>query len=243
MEKIELLGVGISNVTVEELNAELLKIIRAEGHEHILNVNVHAMNIAAGNRWFKQFLNEAKINFCDGDGVRLAAKYSGKHIAEKITYNRYIYELAAFSSKHGLSWYILGASETTIKNAFKVLGEKYPELNVVGYHHGFLRDSNIIQGVIDDINEKKPNILILGMGMPLQEEFLHKHSKSMTFNAAFTGGAVFEYVAGEAKMTPDIFYRLKLEWFYRFCQEPGRLFTRYFFGNFYFLFRVLKSLF
>lgn len=243
MERVDVLGVSISNLSKEELNSKILKVASQNDKEMFLNVNIHAMNIAYSNSWFKDMLNAAYVNFCDGDGVRLGARIVGSKIKEKITYNRWIWDLASFSEKHSLSWFMLGSKPGVIDKCNSILKEKYPKLNINGYHHGFVKDSHVNEQVVEKIKKNKPNILILGMGMPLQEKWLKENFDNLEFNVALTGGAVFDYISGKAKMTPNIFYQLKMEWFYRFLQEPKRLFNRYFIGNPLFLIRIFKSKF
>lgn len=235
---IKLLGVDIHSLTMDELNKLIEQIVEQNEKHVIANVNIHAMNIAHKEDWFKSFLNKASINFCDGDGVRLGALLKGKRIVEKITYNRWIWKLAEISQRKAHSWYLLGSKESSLHKAVDVLNEKYPGLKIAGHHHGYL-DANNTKEVVADIQEKSPDILILGMGMPIQEKFLDTHYSQLKFNVALTGGAIFDYISGDFKMTPDIYYRFKLEWFYRFMQQPKRLFRRYFIGIPLFFIRTL----
>lgn len=239
MEYIEVTGIKIHNLTFDELN-ESIKLLILGGGKHIVsNVNINAMNIAYEQKWFKLFLNNASINFCDGDGVRLAAKLKGKNIKQKITYNRWIWDFASFSEMEGFSFYLIGSKQGTIERAKNVLSSKYPNLEIKGYRNGFFNEDSDISDCIADINDKKPNVLILGMGMPHQEKWLLQNREKLSFNVALTGGAVFEYISGNATMTPAFFYRNKLEWLYRFIKEPRRLFKRYIVGNPLFFLRVI----
>jgi len=240
---VEILGVKVTNINEIILNQEINKICQNAGKEIITNVNINAMNLAHSNVWFKDFLNDAYINFCDGDGVRLGAKILGHKIYNKITYNRWIWNLAEYSQAEGLSWFLIGSEDRVINKAFQILKIKYPKLRIEGYRNGYFNDEFEIGEISKILKKVKPNILVLGMGMPIQEKFLAKYYPQLTFNVALTGGAVFDYVSGEAKMTPDIYYRLKLEWFYRFLNEPRRLFIRYFLGNPMFIFRIFLEKF
>ncbi|WP_422361170.1 WecB/TagA/CpsF family glycosyltransferase [Reichenbachiella sp.] len=241
MEIVKVQEINITNITSSELNHHIKMSCDDNRKELILNVNVHAMNIAYEQKWFKDLLNGAYINFCDGDGVRIGAKILGKNIIEKITYNRWIWELAEYSSKNGLSWYTVGSEQHVMEKAIAVMREQFPDLKIVGHHHGYLSNKETEKDLVIDIKKKSPNILILGMGMPLQEKWIRKNIRELNFNVALTGGATFEYIAGTAKMTPDIFYRLKLEWFYRFIKDPKRLFKRYFIGNPLFFWRIFRE--
>ncbi|GAB2675944.1 WecB/TagA/CpsF family glycosyltransferase [Flavihumibacter cheonanensis] len=240
-EKIEVLGVRVSNYTVDELNNALLQIVDQKEKQLALNVNIHGLNLAYELKWLRDYFNTCSIVFCDGEGVRLGARLFGKEIKEKITYNRWIWSFAEFSEKHGLSWYLMGSTDPVIEQAVSRLREKYPALKIAGYRNGFFTNEADVQQTIRDINSKEVNVLILGMGMPVQEKWLQNNWPAVQANIALTGGAVFEYVSGNARMTPDIFYRLKLEWLYRFLQEPRRLFRRYIIGNPLFFIRLFIS--
>jgi len=239
--RVSILGIKISLCTRTELNRYLEETVLLGRKEMILNVNVNCMNLAGRHLWLKDLLNAAPVVFCDGEGVRLAGRWLGARIPEKITYNRWIWDVAALSERHGFTWYMLGASENSLREAIRVLESAYPRLRIVGGHPGYFRDDAEIEEVVEEINAKRPNVLVLGMGMPLQEKWLHGHFDRINVNVALTGGAVFDYISGRIKMTPDLFYRLKLEWLYRLWQQPRRLFRRYLVGIPEFFFRVIRA--
>ncbi|MEP2852230.1 WecB/TagA/CpsF family glycosyltransferase [Ekhidna sp.] len=240
-EKINILGINVTNLTSKELIRQIGFYVTHNQKQNILYANIHGINVASSLGWFREFFNRCAIVFCDGDGVRLGAKILGHHIYEKITYNRWIWDFASFCESEGISWYLVGSESIVIKNAVDNLKVKYPKLVIVGYRNGFFQNESEYEKLITDLNTTKPNILLLGMGMPHQENLLLKHGDRMTYNVALTGGAVFEYVSGEAKMTPSIFFHLKLEWFFRFLLEPKRLFKRYFIGNPLFFARIFMQ--
>jgi len=241
IDKIQILGINIANCTIDELNEYICELINAREKEAVLNVNINCMNLAHNNPWLKEFLNSVNLVFCDSDGVRLGARLLGLRIKEKITYNRWVWDLARLSETNSFTWYLIGAEEPVIRKATDVLREVLPNLQILGFHSGYFSGQSEINSVISDINSLKPNILILGMGMPLQEKWLMEHLSRLCINIALTGGAVFDYISGNAKMTPDFFYKHKLEWLYRFMCEPNRLFKRYFFGNPLFFLRLFMN--
>lgn len=109
----------------------------------------------------------------------------------------------------------------------------------MGCHSGYFASPEEVERLIADINRQEPHILILGMGMPIQEAWLADHLGRLRVNVALTGGAVFDYVSGRRRITPEAFRRLRLEWLYRWIEEPRRLFWRYAAGNPLFMVRVL----
>lgn len=238
-KRVTLLGVDIDNLTSDELGDSIISFIRSGAKAKILNVNIHCMNLAYKLPWLRKMLNESEIVFCDGDGVRLGAKLQGKKIKEKITYNRWIWKLLEIAEKDQFSVYLIGSQTAVIEKTVEVLHSRYPAIQIAGSRDGFFRDREDLDQTIENIKRVKPNILILGMGMPLQEKWILENDNNLSYNVVLTGGAVFDYMSGYASMTPDWAYHLKLEWFYRFIHEPRRLFSRYIIGNPLFILRVL----
>lgn len=239
LEQITFLGVRITNCAKAELNSYICQTIEAARKEPILNVNINCMNLAWELPWLRKLLNETPVVFCDGEGVRLGARLLGLHIREKITYNRWIWDLAQLSESMGFTWYLVGAKQNVIEEAVRKLKQAHPNLQVCGFRSGYFADDKEIEQTVAAINSKKPNILVLGMGMPFQEKWLMDNLYRLETNVLLTGGAVFDYLSGRARMTPALFYRLKLEWFYRLMLEPRRLFRRYVIGNPLFFARVI----
>lgn len=239
LSRISLLGIQITDCTSSELNAYIQDTIAGGRREAILNVNVHCMNLAWSLPWLRTYLNQTAVVFCDGDGVRLGARLAGKRIREKITYNRWIWDIGAVSAACGHRWYLVGGRPKVAEEAADRLRARFPSLQVVGCHSGYFGGPDEVERLIADINRQEPHILVLGMGMPAQEAWLVDHLSRLRVNVALTGGAVFDYVSGRRRVTPDVFRRLKLEWLYRWLVEPRRLFWRYAAGNPLFIVRVL----
>ena len=237
--RISLLGIQITDCTTSELNDYICDTIASGRREAILNVNAHCMNLAWKLPWLRTYLNHTDVVFCDGDGVRLGARLAGKRIREKITYSTWIWSIAAVSASCGHRWYFVGGRPGVAQEAADRLRARFPSLQIVGCHPGYFAGPDEVERLIADINRQAPHILMLGMGMPVQEAWLADHLSRLRVNVALTGGAVFDYVSGRRRVTPDVFRRLKLEWLYRWLAEPRRLFWRYAAGNPLFMARVL----
>ena len=124
------------------------------------------------------------------------------------------------------------------------LTERFPNLRILGTHHGFFDKtpgSLENEDVIQRINAVKPDILVTGFGMPLQERWLMDNWDRIEANVALTGGAVFDYISEELRRAPRWMTDHSLEWLGRLIIEPRRLWRRYLIGNPLFLWRVLKQ--
>ena len=122
--------------------------------------------------------------------------------------------------------------------------ERYPDLRIVGTHHGYF--DRTLGGeennhVIQMINSAKPNVLIVGFGMPFQERWLLENWEHVDANIFLTGGACLDYMSGRVRRAPRWMLDNGLEWLYRLLLEPVRLWKRYLIGNPLFLYRIAKQ--
>ncbi|MFQ6099705.1 MAG: WecB/TagA/CpsF family glycosyltransferase [Anaerolineae bacterium] len=240
--RVSLLGIPIDALTVSQLHDEITGIIEAGQKALILNVNVHCMNLAYERPWLRGMLNRARIVFCDGAGVMLGARLLGEHIPERITYADWLWQLAELASVRGYTMFFLGAKEGVARLAAQNLTARFPNLKVVGTHHGyFTRTGSENRRVVELINSLRPNILIVAFGMPLQEKWLNENWEKIEANVFLTGGACFDYAAGMVPRGPRWILDHGLEWLYRLWSDPRRLWRRYVIGNPLFVLRVLKQ--
>ncbi len=244
-KRCHLLGIPVDGLTVKELNEAILALVRNRKHALVLNVNVHAMNLAVERPWFADLLRQAEIVFCDGAGVRLGAYLKGHRLPPRITYADWMWSLAAFASDHGLSLYFLGGCAGVAAQAAAALQGVHPRLKIAGTHHGYFdKTAGCAESaeVIVEVNRLKPDILIVGFGMPVQEQWLAEHWDQLETHVALTGGAAFDYVSGELRRPPKWMQLVGLEWLGRMLIEPRRLWRRYVLGNPLFFARLIKSI-
>jgi len=242
--RVNILGVGVDPVSVEELHAKILGLVREERHALVLHVNVHALNLSYRDPALRSFFNAAPVVFSDGAGVVLAARILGEHLPERITYADWAWQLASFAEREDLSLFFLGARPGVTKKAVAQLLARHPNLNIVGVHHGYFdHDPGAPENeaVLKEINASRPDMLLVGFGMPLQERWLMQNWNRINARVALTGGAVFDYVSGELRRGPRILTDNSFEWLARLLIEPKRLWRRYVIGNPLFLLRVLKQ--
>ena len=241
-EALSILGAQLSPVSVDELHRYISDVIERRERAMILHLNVHCVNLCQKYRWFRDVINQAHLVFCDGDGVRWGARMLGLLAPPKITYDRWIWQLAELAEQNGYRLYFLGGGPGVAAAAAERIGERFPNLQVVGTHHGYFDKQGAENAaVVAAINAVKPDVLVLGFGMPLQERWLRDNWPNLDAHVTLTGGAVFDYASGRAKRAPAWMIHLNLEWFYRLLQEPKRLCKRYLWGNPYFMFKILQA--
>jgi len=242
--KIQLLGTQLTLCNCRQLLQVIERIVRTARKGTVVSGNVYSFNLAYQHKWLRDFFNQVDIVRLDGAGVRLGAKILGHTTPQRMTWADFAWQLAELAQQHAFTMFLLGARPGIADKAAAQLQERFPNLHIVGTHHGYFDKtpgSPENQAVIQAINAVKPNILILGFGMPLQERWLMENSDHIEANVILTGGAVFDYVSGELRRAPRWMTERGLEWLGRLVIEPRRLWRRYIIGNPLFLWRVLKQ--
>ena len=234
-----ILGTKISSHTKYEILKEIQLTIENGNKIKILSGNIHSINMAMKYDWFKKFMNSSEIVRNDSEGIKIAGKLIGLKIPERNTWADFGWTLAEFCENKFFSLFFLGDKPGISELAKNKLLEKFPNLKIVGAHHGYFNKENEEnEKIIKLINKVKPNILIIGMGMPLQEEWLKNNFYKLNINVAMTGGNCFSYLSGVEKRAPTFMRMNGLEWLFRLMIEPKRLFKRYFIGNPLFFYRI-----
>src|SRR5829696_1640615 len=232
--RVNVLGVGIDPVSVGELHAGIKHLVESGKRGTVLNVNANCLNLLYKDTALRGFFDSADLVFCDGAGVMLAARLLGGRIPERITYADWAWRLAAFAEAEGLSLFLLGARPGVAERAARRLSERHPALDISGVRHGYFdhaAGSPENEAVLQEINTARPDILLVGLGMPLQERWLMENHHRIESGVALTGGAVFDYVSGELRRGPRFLTDNGLEWRARLLVEPRRLGRGYVLGN------------
>lgn len=241
---VHVLGIRLSTCAREELLDTIRQSINEENRIIVLSGNVYSFNLAYRQPWLRSFFNQADIVRLDGAGLRLGARLLGYTMPGRMTWADFAWDLAEFAETRGFTFFFLGAKRGVAEKAAANLKTRFPALSIVGTHHGYFDKTNGSmenEAVIDKINALRPDILIVGFGMPLQERWLRENWDRIDANITLTGGAVFDYVSGELQRGPRWMTDHGLEWLARLIIEPRRLWKRYIIGNPVFIYRVIRQ--
>lgn len=195
----------------------------------ILNHNLHSAYLYRKHAWFRDLYADADVVAIDGWPVlKLAGvrKRGGLKTSHRIGSTDWIEVLKEKASDGpGLRVFLFGGAPESNAEAVRQLSRGGAGLDVRG-HDGYV-NPNEWQRVIDQIEEFQPQLVLLGMGMPLQEQFLSSHSGRLPHAHYATVGGAIDYVAGFQRLSPRIFGSLGIEWLWRLANDPRRLFARY----------------
>lgn len=226
--------VGLDVLSKVELHRLILGAVYERKKKIILNINARLVELAhTSHKWLVQYMYDVDHVFCDGGGIQLGALLTGQVVPEKITYNVWLWQLAKLCEEKNLSLYLLGGDSAVLQAAISNLRRHAPGLLINGHHGYFTKSKGHTENeaVIAAINRFRPHILLICFGMPLQEDWLRQNGERIASYVFLTGGGALDYISGRVKTTPKIFSKLYLEWFYRLCQDPRRLWKRYLLGN------------
>lgn len=184
----------------------------------------------------KMLLDKETVMVLDGIGVLKAGKKIGYNIEERITGIDIANELLKFGNEQKKSIYLFGSKQEVIDSMKIVIKEQYPNLKLVGTSNGYVTDKD---KVFDEIVKLEPDIVLVALGIPLQEMLIYKHLNRFKKGIFVGVGGSFDVMSGMKKRAPKIFIKLNLEWLYRIMKEPKRL-KRFYDSNVKFLFRIKK---
>jgi N-acetylglucosaminyldiphosphoundecaprenol N-acetyl-beta-D-mannosaminyltransferase len=238
----ELFGVKVETAPPAELLRRVLSLTDDGGRRRVSYVNAHVLNQSFTDPALERALQQSDIVYCDGYGVRLAARLIGLPVPHRMTGADWIWGVAALCQESGKSLYLLGSDPGASAEAADALRRWYPTLDVRGSHHGYFElDSPHSERVLEHIAEHRPDILLVGMGTPQQELWVSQCFERIDAKVVWTVGALFDYVSGHTPRAPHWLSDNGLEWIFRLALEPRRMWRRYLLGNPAFLYRVWQE--
>ena len=241
--RFSVLGVNLLSVARQQAVAMLEEIIRRrEGRvRSVFIVNAHTLNLAAGDPSYRQVLNASDFVFPDGTGIRWAARLQGIRVAENLVGTDFVPAFLHAAAGRGYSYFLLGADRQTIASAAQYTRRTFAGWAQAGYHHGYLADEATTAAAIVRINRARPDVLLVGMGNPLQENWVHRNRHRLRVPVCIGVGGLYDYWAGNVSRAPKWLRRLGHEWLWRLYQQPGLKARRYLIGNPLFLARIVRQ--
>lgn len=230
MDKRTIFGVEIDNISFEEAIEEIKRYLKGESLKVIYTPNTEIVMYAKDDEHLKMLINSGDMVTPDGIGLIYAGKIKGKPIKERVTGYDISMAILDIANRERYSLYLLGSKPGVAEIAAKNIKNKYNNIDVVGHNHGYFKGShNGSPGdqeeleLIQDINDKKPDVIFVGLGFPGQENWIYNNKNKILGKLIIGNGGVIDILAGNSKRAPEIFIKLNLEWFYRLIKEPSRI--------------------
>lgn len=234
---IDFFDIKIGALTRDEMVNKILELTASDKRSFITYINAHCFNVSFSNQEYKKILNAADLVYAGGKGIVWASRFLGSGLPERVNILDFFDKLEKELINRKISIYLLGGEKDVVKGAKAVLKKR--GLNIIGARHGFFSKEEE-KDIIKEINVLRPNILMVGMGVPKQEKWIYSYLNELDTKLFWAVGAVFEWLSGYRKRAPEWMIKSGLEWLHRLYQQPVRLCSRYLLGNLIFIYHVLR---
>lgn len=237
---IHVLGLRIHNLTMSEAIEEIVARLSGNQPGQVCFVNADCANVSFRDAEYRAVLNQAAMTLADGIGLKLAGKLLGREIKQNVNGTDMFPRLCAALEGAGHGLFLLGAKPGVAEAVSAWVAENYPRVSLSGTRNGYFTPAEEPE-VIRQIAASGASLLLVAFGAPRQDKWIHQHLNATGVKVAIGVGGLFDFYSGNIPRAPQWLREMGLEWFYRFWQEPRRMWKRYFVGNAVFLYRVLRE--
>jgi exopolysaccharide biosynthesis WecB/TagA/CpsF family protein len=177
----------------------------------------------------------------DGQPLVLASRWLCRTaLPERVATTDLFHDVAGLAEESGSTFYMLGADDVENRKAIAAVRASYPRLKIVGHSHGYLGGAALDAKLVE-INRLAPDILWLGLGVPLEQKFVRDFADRLpNVGVIKTSGGLFNFLSGKNRRAPRWMQRAGFEWLWRTLLEPRRLFWRYLTTNPRALYAILR---
>ena len=200
--------------------------------------NAHCINTLKSDSNYAAALQDADAVLPDGSGLALAAKLAGRKIDENLNGTDLFPHICDEAAKHGLSIFFLGGAPGVAATVSKNMRQSHVGLQVAGTENGYFSPAEENE-LIERINGSNAGILLVGLGVPIQELWIARNRNRLKVPVVMGVGGLFDYYSNRIPRAPLILRKAGMEWVWRLLQEPRRLAKRYLLGNVQFVGRAI----
>ena len=240
---INLFGVPIAKLNMAQTIDVVNDAIERGEQLHHSVVNAGKVVLMQKDEELRKSVVNADLINADGMAVVWAAKLCRKTLPERVTGIDLMINLVKLAYEEGHTCYFLGAKKEIVEKVVEIYSEQYSENVIAGYHDGYF-DVEDSADIAKKISDSGANMLFVAITSPKKEIFLDNNKEHLSnVNMIMGVGGSFDVVAGKVDRAPVWMQNAGLEWFYRFIQEPGRMWKRYIIGNWNFFKLTCREMF
>lgn len=218
--RVDILGVGFDDVTLEEAAERGMALLDQPGAHLVATPNPEIVEIARQDPDFAGILENASLVIPDGIGVVYASKILGRPLKGRVPGIEFAAALMEKMAAEGRRLFLLGAKPGVAELARVNLKEQYPGLVVCGTHDGYFKEDG---PVVEAILQSQADAVFVCLGAPKQENWIAQNGEATGAHLLVGLGGSLDIFAGQVKRAPEGFRKLGLEWFYRLCTQPSRI--------------------
>lgn len=220
--RVDILGVGVDVLTAREAVERLVQLWDAGGQHQVVTLNPEMIMAARGDDRLREILRQSSLVVADGIGVVWASKLLGQPLPERVAGVDLASALIAKAAEQGRTIALLGGEPGVAQKAAQRLKGRHAALRVTGAYHGYFSEAEG-DALIQEIARQRVDLLLVGLGAPKQEFWIHQNLHRTGARVAIGVGGALDVYSGKVRRAPAVWQRLGLEWAYRLIQEPRRV--------------------
>jgi exopolysaccharide biosynthesis WecB/TagA/CpsF family protein len=234
--RVTLFGIAIENTRLETAARELAKAARDGQRTRVVFANAHAINCTQDDPGYKATVATADRVYADGSGMALAARIIGAPPCDNVNGTDLFPLLCREAIAAGTTIFLLGGKPGVAAKAAATIAEFGMGAAIAGTHHGYFeRGSAAEDRVIGQINASGAGIVLVGFGVPLQDQWVQCHAARLDAPVVAGVGGLFDFFSGAVSRSPKAMRSIGCEWMWRLAMEPRRMAHRYLVGNLVFI--------
>lgn len=231
LKKQPLLNTFVNNMDMEETIQTIDSFIQQKKRSYIVAINVDVVIKIEQDAYLKRITDQADMVLVDGKPLIWISKLYKRPVKAKISGSDLVPKLCEKAAEKGYTIFIIGGKDGIAEQAKRKLEKQLSGIKIVGTYappYGFEKDKNELDKINHMISDVHPDLLIGCFGCPKQEKWIYENYKKYDATVSVCAGATVDFLAGNIRRAPGWMSDHGLEWFYRFTQEPKRMFKRYF---------------
>lgn len=238
-KRYKILNTYVDALSMDETITEIEKIIdNREVVQHVV-INASKVNLMNEDPDLRRIVNSCPLINADGASIIWAAKKLGIPLKERVTGIDLFLNLVRIADEKGYKIYLFGAKEEVVTKVVEIFKTKYPSLQIAGYRNGYFNNTEE-PAMVEEMARSGADLMFVAFSSPKKEYWVNKYLKELNIPFVMGVGGSFDVVAGVTNRAPKWMQNHGLEWFFRFIQEPKRMWNRYIIGNWKFIIYTYK---
>ncbi len=237
---VDICGLPVRPVDLRQLLDALVGRARQGRRTRAHYLNAHTFNLTLDRPEFRQILATCELLYADGMSVVWASRWLGRPLPQRLSAADYFETFAQRCAAAQVSVFLLGGQAGVADAAATTLKKRVSGLKIAGTHDGYFQETDS-EAVVTRISAARPDILLVGLGSPRQEEWIERWHEQLEVPVCWSVGALFDYFAEREPRAPQWLCRHGGEWIFRLMHRPSERWRRYLVGNARFVWAVLNE--
>lgn len=230
LKRYQILNTYVNAISMAQTIGIVEEIIKKGVPTQHVVINASKVNLMEKDTELRRIVNECPLINADGASIVWAAKKLGIPLKERVTGIDLFQNLISLANDKGYKVYLFGAKEEVVTKVKDIFEKQYPNLKIAGYRNGYFTQADEPE-MVKNMAESGADMMFVAFSSPKKEYWVNKYLNDLNIPFVMGVGGSFDVVAGVTERAPKWMQNHGLEWFYRFIQEPGRMWKRYIVGN------------